>query len=184
MRKILEKILKFLGGITLAVMFLLVIWQVSTRYILNNSATWTEELASYLFAWLTLFGAALVTGEREHMNIPVFIETKSEKTQKTVAILSETIILLFSLIVLVYGGIAISKLTMGQMTSSLGVPLGVFYIALPLAGVLNILFCILNIKDIKAGKIRFKQAKSISEASEQLVSESDDVSKHIEGGDN
>ncbi|MDD7306259.1 MAG: TRAP transporter small permease [Peptoniphilaceae bacterium] len=184
MRKFLERILKVLGGLTLAVMFILVIWQVFTRYVLNNSATWTEELTSYLFAWLTLFGAALVTGEREHMNIPVFIETRSEKTQRIVAILSEIIILLFSMIVLVYGGIAISKLTMGQMTSSLSVPLGIFYMALPVAGALNILFCILNIKDIMEEKIRFKQKKSLTEASEELVSGAEDVSKHINGGEN
>lgn len=183
MRKILERILKFLGGITLGIMFLLVIWQVFTRYVLNDSATWTEEMASYLFAWLTLFGAALVTGEREHMSIPAFIETRTEKTQRNVAIFSEVIILIFSAIVLVYGGIAISKLTMGQMTSSLGVPLGVFYIALPIAGVLNILFCILNIKDITSGKIKFTQSKSITEVTEHLVSESDDLSKHVDGGE-
>lgn len=183
MRRNLEKILKFLGGVTLAAMFFLVIWQVFTRYVLNDSATWTEEMTSYLFAWLTLFGSALVTSEREHMNIPVFIETRTEKTQKNVAILSEIIILIFSVVVLIYGGIAISKLTMGQMTSSLGVPLGIFYMALPLTGVLNILFCILNIKDISSGKVKFTQSKSLTEVSEHLVSESEDVSKHIDGGE-
>lgn len=182
MRKTLEKILAVLGGVTLAFMFILVVWQVFTRYILNDSATWTEELVSYMFAWLTLFGAALVIGEREHMNIPVFIETKSVKTQKNAAIISEVLIFLFSLIVLVYGGIKITSLAMGQMTSSLGVAVGTFYVALPISGILNMILCILNIRDINEGKITFKQAKSASEASEKMANESDDVAKHEKEG--
>ena len=51
-------------------------------------------------------------------------------------------------IILVYGGIQITNLAMGQMTSSLGVPIGFFYIVLPLSGVINIIYTILNIVDI------------------------------------
>ena len=46
------------------------------------------------------------------------------------------------------GGLQIASLAMGQMTSSLGLPIGVFYIILPLSGALNIIYTILNIVDI------------------------------------
>ena len=46
----------------------------------------------------------------------------------------------------------ITSLAMGQMTSSLGVAVGVFYIVLPLCGVLNIIYAALNIADICKGK--------------------------------
>jgi len=55
---------------------------------------------------------------------------------------------LFSAIILVYGGYEITSLAMGQMTSSLGVPIGVFYIVMPLCGVLNMIYTALNIIDI------------------------------------
>ena len=55
---------------------------------------------------------------------------------------------LFAGVILVYGGIQITSLAMGQMTSSLGVPIGIFYVVLPLSGVLNIIYTILNIVDI------------------------------------
>ena len=42
---------------------------------------------------------------------------------------------------------------MGQMTSSLGVPVGVFYIVLPLSGVLNIIYTVINIVEIVNGTI-------------------------------
>ena len=42
---------------------------------------------------------------------------------------------------------------MGQMTSSLGVPIGIFYVVLPLSGVLNVIYTIINIYDIVKGNI-------------------------------
>ncbi len=51
-------------------MVMLTCWQVFTRYILKNPSSWSEELVSYLFAWMALLGASLIAGERGHMNIP------------------------------------------------------------------------------------------------------------------
>ena len=41
-----------------------------------------------------------------------------------------------------------SALAMGQMTSSLGVPIGIFYVVLPLCGILNMIYTVLNMIDI------------------------------------
>lgn len=182
MRKVLDNIMKFLSATTLAVMFVLVIWQVFTRYVLNNSATWTEELTAYLFAWSTLFGASLVVSERGHMNIPVVMDQQSPKVQKIAAIFSEIMILLFSAIILVYGGYSITELAMGQMTSSLSVPIGIFYIPLLISGVVNIIYAILNIKDINSGKIKFTQKKSTEESS-TANSVDQETEQYITGGD-
>ena len=51
------------------------------------------------------------------------------------------------------GGVQITSLAMGQMTSSLGVAIGVFYIVLPLCGVLNMVYTAMNIYDIVKGNI-------------------------------
>ena len=57
------------------------------------------------------------------------------------------------MVILVFGGVQITSLAMGQMTSSLGVPVGVFYIVLPLSGVLNIIYTVINIVEILNGTI-------------------------------
>ncbi|MDY3007190.1 TRAP transporter small permease [Anaerococcus sp. AGMB00486] len=181
MRKFLDNVMRILSAITLAVMLVLVLWQVFTRYILNNSATWTEELTAYLFAWSTLFGASLVVGERGHMNIPVVMDRRSPHTQKIVGIFAEVIIFLFSAIILVYGGYSITKLAMGQMTSSLSVPIGIFYIPIFVTGVINMIYAILNIKDIVDGKIVFTQKSSVEESSTESALDSE-TEKYL-GGD-
>lgn len=182
MRKILDHVMRILSGLTLALMLILVIWQVFTRYVLNNSATWTEELTAYLFAWSTLFGASFVVGERGHMNIPVVMDRRSPQVQKIVGIFSEIIIFLFSGIILVYGGYSITKLAMGQMTSSLSVPIGIFYIPIFVTGVINMIYAILNIKDIVDGKIVFTQKASVEESSTEGAIDSE-TEKYLDGGD-
>ncbi|WP_243342722.1 TRAP transporter small permease [Anaerococcus sp. AGMB09787] len=183
MRKVLDNVMKVLSASTLLVMFVLVIWQVFTRYVLNNSATWTEELTAYLFAWSTLFGASIVVGERGHMNIPVIMDKMSPGFQKLIGIFSEVIILLFSLVILVYGGFSITKLGMGQMTSSLSLPIGVFYIPILISGIVNIIYSILNIKDMASGRIVFEKKSTVEESSSQNVIDAE-TEKYINGGEN
>lgn len=152
LRSVLNRLLSVLAGVSFIAMVLLTCWQVFTRYVLKNPSSWSEELVSYLFAWASLFGASLITSERGHMNIPILVEKASPTVRKYLAIFGELVAFAFSAIILLYGGIEISKLAMGQMTSSLGVAVGVFYIALPVCGVLNMLYTVLNIIDLWRGQ--------------------------------
>lgn len=153
LRKILNQIVSVLSGVSFAAMVILVVWQVFTRYVLKHPSTWSEELVSYLFAWMALFGASLAVSDRGHMNIPVLVDKFKPGSKKFFALFAEAIIFIFSAVVLVWGGYSIAKLAMGQMTSSLGVHVGVFYYALPVSGVLNMIFSALNIFDIIKGNI-------------------------------
>ena len=155
LRNILTRLLNVLAGGSFLVMVVLTCWQVFTRYILGNPSSWSEELVSYMFAWMSLLGASLVTSERGHMNIPILVEQAGPGAQKMLMCVGELIAFLFSAVILVFGGVQIANLAMGQMTSSLGVPIGIFYVVLPLSGVLNMVYTALNIADI----VRQKEAK-------------------------
>jgi len=152
LRKILNMILNILGGGSFLVMVALTCWQVFTRYVLDNPSTWSEELLGYIFAWMSLFGACLVTGERGHMNIPLLVDMAPSGAKKVLLCLGEIIAFAFSAVILVYGGVQITSLAMGQMTSSLGVAMGVFYVVMPVCGVVNMLYTIMNIAEILSGK--------------------------------
>lgn len=171
LRSILNKLLNVLAGTSFLAMVALTCWQVFTRYILKSPSSWSEELVSYLFAWASLFGAALVTGERGHMNIPILVEKMGLKVQKALAIFAELIALAFAVIILIFGGVQIVSLAMGQMTSSLGLPLGIFYIMLPVCGVLNVCYTLLNIYDIAKGNISLTVADEAAQALEKVEKE-------------
>lgn len=151
LKNFLDSALRGLAGISFLAMVALTCWQVFTRYILKNPSTWSEELVSYLFAWASLMGAAIVTSERGHMNIPILVERLSLRGRKVMNCFCEFVAFLFSAVILVYGGIQISTLAMGQMTSSLGVPIGIFYLVLPICGILNMIYTGIDMINIVKG---------------------------------
>ena len=60
----------------------------------------------------------------------------------------EIITIAFALIVMVYGGISITSLSMTQKTASLGIPMGYIYIVIPITGIVIAVYGILNVTDI------------------------------------
>ena len=166
LRKVLDSILNVLAGASFIAMVVLTCWQVFTRYVLQNPSSWSEELVSYLFAWMALLGASIVVGERGHMNIPILVDRMGPAARKVLNIFAEVVACIFAAVILVYGGIQITTLAMGQMTSSLGVPIGIFYIVLPLCGVLNIIYTILNIIGIVKGE---NSTDPVDEAAQEVA---------------
>lgn len=171
LRNVLNKVLDVLAGVSFLAMVALTCWQVFTRYILKNPSSWSEELVSYLFAWMSLFGASIVVGERGHMNIPILVEKMGHGAQKVLAVFAEVVAFAFSAVILVYGGVQITNLAMGQMTSALGVPIGVFYIVLPVSGVINLVYTVLNIVGIIDGSISLSGAQEAEQAVEKAKKE-------------
>ena len=171
LKNLLNKALNLLAGLSLTVMVVLTTYQVITRYVFNAPSTWSEELVGYLFAWSTMFGAAIVSGERGHMNIPILVDKFNPPMRKVLHIFSEVIALLFSASILVLGGFQVSSLAMGQMTSSLGVAIGVFYWVMPLCGIVMVVYSALNIIGIANGEICLDTADEASEAIAKVEAE-------------
>ena len=171
LRNLLNTILNILAGLSLTAMVVLTTYQVITRYVFNAPSTWSEELVGYLFAWSTMFGAAIVSGERGHMNIPILVDKFNPPMRKALHIFAEVIALLFSASILVLGGFQVSSLAMGQMTSSLGVAIGVFYWVMPICGILMVVYSALNIIGIANGEICLDTADEAAEAIAKVEAE-------------
>ena len=148
LRKRLDKVLEFICCTLLALMTILVTWQVVSRYVLNNPSTVTEELVLFSFVWMGLLGGAYLFGKNEHMAMTFLFDKLSEKNQIKVRIFFELVIMAFAVFILVFGGWNMSKLSMGQLSSSLQIPMGYIYLALPLSGITTMIYNALNISDI------------------------------------
>ena len=67
---------------------------------------------------------------------------------KKLNIVIELVTIAFSCIVMIYGGISITKLSMTQKTASLGIPMGYIYLVIPVTGIIIAVYGILNIIDL------------------------------------
>ena len=144
-RKWLDKIVGTICIFLFALMVVVGSYQIITRLIFNNPSTISEELLTYSFTWMSLFAAAYVFGKREHMRMGFLADKLSEKKLTILNVVIEIITIAFALIVMVYGGISITSLSMTQKTASLGIPMGYIYIVIPITGVVIALYGVLNV---------------------------------------
>lgn len=152
LRNVLNKSIEVICMSLLAFMVVLGSWQIITRYVLNNPSTVSEDLLIYSFVWMALLGSAYVFGKKDHMTMVFFrqkLENKSPKVKLGLSIMTELVVLVFSALVLVLGGIQISNFAMGQISPALGIQMGYIYLALPLSGIITIIYNILNLFDLK-----------------------------------
>ena len=153
-RKGINLVLSFASALIFAAMVIIGTYQIVTRFVFNSPSTVSEELLTYSFTWMALLATAYVFGKRDHMRMGFLAAKFSDKAQKALSIAAEVLIMLLAGAVMVYGGVTIVQLTMTQSTASLGIPMGVVYIILPVSGILIVFYSILNIVDLVTGQAK------------------------------
>lgn len=152
LKTVLDRIVETVCIILFGFMTIVGIYQIVTRYFFNAPSTVSEELLTFSFTWLALLSAALVFGRRDHMRMSFLADKASPRGRLILEMISIVITLIFSVLVMIYGGIYITKLTMTQVTASLGIPMGIVYSVVPISGVLTILYSLINLVLLCTGK--------------------------------
>jgi TRAP-type C4-dicarboxylate transport system permease small subunit len=153
-RRVLDRILAVICCVAFTALVVIVAWQVFTREILNDSATWTEESARYVFVGLALFAAAYVFSERGHIAVEILVERLSERLQLAMAVLIELIVIAFAVLVFMIGGLRIAENAWAQNLSTLPLSVGQAYLMLPISGALIIFYSIYHILGVLSGAER------------------------------
>lgn len=147
MNQIRQAIMKVLGVVIVALfIFMTVIgtYQIVTRYFFNRPSTVSEELLTYSFTWMALLASAYVFGKRDHMRMGFLADQITGQVRKYMEIVIDLLTFALAAIVMVYGGAAITKLTLIQKTASLQVPMAYIYVIMPVTGVLIMIFSLMN----------------------------------------
>lgn len=153
LRKGMDRILSSACFVIFAFMVCIGTYQIVVRYFFNSPSTVSEELLTYSFTWMALLSSAYVFGKRDHMRMGFLADKLTGQKRLALEVAIEVLILAFVVIVLIFGGIRIMDLTMTQVTASLGIPMGTVYTVVPLSGVLIVVYTVINIIDLCAGRI-------------------------------
>jgi TRAP-type C4-dicarboxylate transport system permease small subunit len=77
----------------LAVMFAAFLLQIVFRYLLNFPVGWTSELTLVMWLWLVLWGAALVTPERDEIRFDLLIGVARRRLRIAMGVVSSLALL-------------------------------------------------------------------------------------------
>ncbi|MFY0543897.1 TRAP transporter small permease [Brevibacillus sp. H7] len=146
-----NKLLSIVLSVVLAVMALLIVAQVFTRYVVDISLTWSEEAARYLMVYSVFLGAALAIRYQKHVAIEILSESINEKARRIVKLIIMIICIVFFFMLLVKG-IDILELVSRQKSPALRIPMTIPYAAIPIGAGLLILNSVAVILEMFIGK--------------------------------
>ena len=143
-----------IATVLLSFMTILVLYQVYTRYVLNNPAAFTEELVRYSLIWTSFIGAAYAFSSRDHMALVILHDSLKPSGQRVLMIFIDTLILLFAILIITIGGFKLAVSARQEFSALLGIPRSLVYAMAPISGIFIILAQIINLyEDVTGTKI-------------------------------
>ena len=143
-----------IATVLLSFMTILVLYQVFTRYVLNDPAAFTEELVRYSLIWTSFIGAAYASSSRDHMALVLFHDSLKPSGQRILMIFIDTLILLFAILIITIGGFKLALSARQEFSALLGIPRSLVYAMAPISGIFIILAQIINLyEDVTGTKI-------------------------------
>ncbi|PWA11827.1 TRAP transporter small permease [Pueribacillus theae] len=152
MNNILNHFEEYIGVLSLILTSFIVFVQVVLRYVFNYSLHWSEEVARYLIIWFIFIGSSIAVREKAHAAVDVLVVYLPSYLKKVFSLLANFVGILFCLILIVSGyETVLNVIKFGNVTPSLGLPMYIPYLALPVGGFLMMIrFLQLFISDIKS----------------------------------
>lgn len=114
-------------------MTVIVIVQVFSRYLLNHSLFWSEELARYLLVWLTFLGASVAYYHKAHPGVDALYLRLPPALRRGAAFLVHGVSLFLFIIMVVYG-IQFAWFVRFQITPALSLPKWIIMSVVPFSG--------------------------------------------------
>jgi len=148
-----KKITETINAVVVVLMLCLVVGQILFRTVLRISASWSEELTGYCFAFIVFAGSIAVTKDEAHITITMLLDVVSPFWKRVLRVVGRLVTLPF-LVVFTWG--AIQNV---QSTWSTGLPtaewmkIGYMYLVLFVSGAFMTYYLVVNtILDIMGRK--------------------------------
>jgi TRAP-type transport system small permease protein len=126
-------------GLLMAALCLTIVAGVVSRYVVGRPLAWTEEVARYLFIWVSFLGAAVAVRRRANFKLDLITWRGTVRSRALFDLGGNLFTILFGLL-LAYWSIPLIQLANLQRGSAVAIPLSWVYVALPIGGLLMAAF--------------------------------------------
>lgn len=135
----------------LVLMTAIVGWQVFGRYVLNSSPSWSEQAALTLMIWYVSLAAAAGVREGFHIRIVALENAVGPSAKRILRVCSDLVVAGCGMAMVIWGGELVLR-TWEHTIPSLGLPRGLAYAGLPIAGALIVLFSLERLLEEAGGE--------------------------------
>jgi len=136
---IINNVIKIVMGCSALVLSVVTFMQVITRFIFSSPIAWGQDIIRLSFIYLVFWGGAFCVKEKEHLNIDILLTSISVKARKVVELIVNIVLVLF-FVFIVYFGLMFTQSGSSQQAPYLPIPMSIYYMSLPTAGVFMIYY--------------------------------------------
>lgn len=133
-----NKVVSYIGAVCFVVLIFACVLQVFCRFVLNNSLSWSEELARYAFIWMHMMGASLLIGESGHATVTAILDQLHGGPRKGADLFIEAVILVDG-IMMTYAGFYLAYASRTNLSTAMSVPMWCINSSVAIGGILLII---------------------------------------------
>lgn len=170
-KKFLDNFEEYFVVWSLAIMTVVVFLQVIMRYVFSNSLSWSEEMARFIFLWLSWIGAAYAVKERSHFRVEMFANMiKNKMARKHYELFILLIWFGFSFFLTWYGTLLVLFLVdTGQFSAAMEIPMAWPYASVPVGCAMMTVRLIIEMWKIMKGEEDVDSRSSGEKEAEALI---------------
>lgn len=122
----------------LGAIFVIMVLQVTCRYVLGSPLVWSEEASRYLYIWVCYLGAPIALRRGNHIAITLFVDWLPPKVVRAVSVFWHVVAFLFLIELAIQGAILAAR-SHTLIAITIPVPWSLIYVVVPISAVLMML---------------------------------------------
>ncbi len=142
--RVIDHLVEWIGAYLMAVMVAIVFMQVFTRYVLQNTPPWTQEITLLFMMWFGFLSITIGFRRNSHLKLTIFANMMPKIVQVILIKATDILVIAFG-ILMIYEGYTFVQLTWTSYLPITGLPQGVQYLVIPIAGAITVIYGLVNL---------------------------------------
>ena len=136
--------------------------QIVSRYVFQNSLTWSEELVRYMFVWSAFLGIPFCIKHGLSIKVDQFRNLFPIPLQKALMYIDKIIIFFLFLVMFIYSCLVVkASYLSGQTSPAMQIPMWMVQISVCISSLLSMIRSIQNLLNLLTGKTKVEQKDGV-----------------------
>jgi TRAP tripartite ATP-independent transporter, periplasmic protein len=136
--------------------------QIVSRYVFQNSLTWSEELVRYMFVWSAFLGIPFCIKHGLSIKVDQFRNLFPIPLQKILMYIDKIIIFFLFLVMFIYSCLVVkASYLSGQTSPAMQIPMWMVQISVCISSLLSMIRSIQNLLNLLTGKTKVEQKDGV-----------------------